>query len=146
MLVTTDFSALANSAIPYAFSVVAAAGSVKLLHVIAPSSPANPLIANYERGGTSSRRQHAVMKELRRQLRHLAPTDLRPGIKLATDIVTSSDAAKAIGREAARFGADLICLASHGRSGLGRMVIGSVAQTVVSQAPCPVLVVRPQLP
>ncbi|HLF70653.1 MAG TPA: universal stress protein, partial [Dehalococcoidia bacterium] len=38
--------------------------------------------------------------------------------------------------------ADLIVIASHGRSGLGRLVLGSVAQAVVHEAHCPVLIVR----
>lgn len=39
-------------------------------------------------------------------------------------------------------GADLIIVGSHGRSGLGRLMLGSVATKVVSQSPVPVLVVR----
>ena len=39
-------------------------------------------------------------------------------------------------------GADLIILGSHGRSGLSRAFLGSVAERVVRHAPCPVLVVR----
>ena len=38
--------------------------------------------------------------------------------------------------------ADLIVVGSHGRSGLGRMLLGSVAATVVAQSPVPVLVAR----
>jgi nucleotide-binding universal stress UspA family protein len=38
--------------------------------------------------------------------------------------------------------ADLIVVGSHGRSGLDRVLLGSVAEAVVRQAPCPVLVVR----
>jgi len=37
---------------------------------------------------------------------------------------------------------DLVVMGSHGRSGVARAVMGSVAETVVRQAPCPVLVVR----
>ena len=40
--------------------------------------------------------------------------------------------------------ADLIVIGSHGRSGLDRVLLGSVAEAVVRQAPCPVLVVRAQ--
>ena len=38
--------------------------------------------------------------------------------------------------------ADLIALTTHGRSGLQRLVFGSVAEAVIRSAPCPVLVVR----
>jgi nucleotide-binding universal stress UspA family protein len=39
---------------------------------------------------------------------------------------------------------DLIVLATHGRSGLAHIIIGSVAEGVVRTAPCPVLTVRPE--
>jgi nucleotide-binding universal stress UspA family protein len=39
---------------------------------------------------------------------------------------------------------DLIVLATHGRTGLAHIIIGSVAETVVRTAPCPVLTVRPE--
>lgn len=39
-------------------------------------------------------------------------------------------------------GVSLIVMTTHGRSGLGRMVFGSVAESVLRHAPCPVLVVR----
>ena len=39
-------------------------------------------------------------------------------------------------------GTDLIILSTHGRSGLAHMILGSTAERVVRQAPCPVLVVR----
>jgi nucleotide-binding universal stress UspA family protein len=43
---------------------------------------------------------------------------------------------------AERLGCDLIVMASHGRRGLGGLLIGSETQRVLSQAPCPVLVHR----
>jgi universal stress protein A len=39
---------------------------------------------------------------------------------------------------------DLIVLATHGRTGLPHIIMGSVAETVVRSAPCPVLTVRPE--
>jgi nucleotide-binding universal stress UspA family protein len=38
--------------------------------------------------------------------------------------------------------ADLIVIGSHGRTGLGRVLMGSVAEEVARRAPCPVLIVR----
>ncbi len=40
---------------------------------------------------------------------------------------------------------DLIVVGTHGRSGLGRVLIGSVAETIVREAPCPVMTVGPRL-
>jgi nucleotide-binding universal stress UspA family protein len=42
--------------------------------------------------------------------------------------------------------ADLIVIATHGRSGLGRLLLGSTAEAVIRQAPCPVLVLRSPQP
>ena len=39
-------------------------------------------------------------------------------------------------------GADMVVVGSHGRTGLSRLVLGSVAMAVVNHAPCPVVVVR----
>jgi universal stress protein A len=41
---------------------------------------------------------------------------------------------------------DLVVIGTHGRSGLGRLLLGSVAENVVRHAPCPVLVVRQSPP
>ena len=45
-------------------------------------------------------------------------------------------------QRAAELGADLIAMTTHGRSGLGRLVFGSVADHVLRHAACPVLLVR----
>lgn len=46
-----------------------------------------------------------------------------------------------ITREARDRGVDLIVVGSHGRTGLGRLLLGSVSERVIGHAPCPVLVV-----
>jgi nucleotide-binding universal stress UspA family protein len=52
-------------------------------------------------------------------------------------------AAATIARVARERGAGLIAMGTHGRSGLGRLVLGSVATTTLHQAPVPLLLVRP---
>ncbi len=54
--------------------------------------------------------------------------------------------AEEIGQAATDEGADLIVVGTHGRTGLERLVIGSVAERVVRIAPCPVLTVKPPAP
>jgi nucleotide-binding universal stress UspA family protein len=51
-------------------------------------------------------------------------------------------ASKVIVERAAALGVSLILMTTHGRGGLGRMVFGSVADSVLRHASCPVLVVR----
>jgi universal stress protein A len=50
--------------------------------------------------------------------------------------------AEEIVRAARDWSADLIVIGSHGRGGLGRVLLGSVAESVMRHAPCPVMVVR----
>lgn len=52
------------------------------------------------------------------------------------------DAAEVVVERARATGADLIAMTTHGRGGLGRLVYGSVADAVLRNAPCPVLLVR----
>ncbi|MCA1594319.1 MAG: universal stress protein, partial [Acidobacteria bacterium] len=59
------------------------------------------------------------------------------------DVVTHGEAASEIVRVARERGADLIVVSSHGRTGLGRILFGSTAESVVRHAHCPVLVVKP---
>jgi nucleotide-binding universal stress UspA family protein len=59
-------------------------------------------------------------------------------------IVLHHDPARAILRESAARGVDLVALATHGRGGLARVRLGSVADKVVRAAPCPTLVARPR--
>jgi nucleotide-binding universal stress UspA family protein len=51
-------------------------------------------------------------------------------------------AADVIVRRAGELGVSLILMTTHGRSGLGRVVFGSVADSVLRHAACPVLLVR----
>ena len=47
---------------------------------------------------------------------------------------------------AAEYNADLIVMGTHGRSGIGRLLLGSVTEEVLRKAPCPVLTVKAQKP
>lgn len=62
---------------------------------------------------------------------------------MRTEGVRSLDVADAIRAAAERLGAHVICMASHGRSGVVRAVLGSVAAQVVTQSRQQVLIVRP---
>ena len=58
-------------------------------------------------------------------------------------LAMNGDPAGSVLQVAAGLGADLIVMATHGRKGLRRMVLGSVAERVVREARCPVLTVKP---
>ncbi|HEX6419004.1 MAG TPA: universal stress protein [Acidimicrobiales bacterium] len=65
------------------------------------------------------------------------------GVTADHRVLHGADVSGAIVRFAASLPASLVALATHGRSGIARVALGSVAMAVVRQAPCPVLVVRP---
>jgi len=52
------------------------------------------------------------------------------------------DTAKVILDVALEIGAGLIVMGTHGRTGLGRLLLGSVAEQVLRKAPCPVLTAK----
>ncbi|MGA7745536.1 MAG: universal stress protein [Candidatus Aquilonibacter sp.] len=66
----------------------------------------------------------------------------KKGLKVATAI-GEGDAIDEIVRLATEHGAGLICIGTHGRQGLARLFVGSVAEGVLRRADVPVLVVRP---
>jgi nucleotide-binding universal stress UspA family protein len=84
---------------------------------------------------------HAERKEAVVYLDRLAADLRRRGFKVER-VVPEGPVAEQIVEHAQKVGADLIALTTHGRSGLGRLVLGSVADAVVRHAPCPVLLVR----
>jgi nucleotide-binding universal stress UspA family protein len=66
------------------------------------------------------------------------------GLKVESRLL-QGDPGERIVEEAKKREIDLIVVGSHGRTGLGKLVMGSVASHVVTHAPCSVLVVRPGL-
>jgi uncharacterized protein len=64
------------------------------------------------------------------------------GIEVDSAILDDADPAAAMVELARQRGADLIVMGSHGRTGLGRLLLGSVAERVIGKATCPVLLVK----
>jgi nucleotide-binding universal stress UspA family protein len=63
-------------------------------------------------------------------------------VQLEVKLVEDVSAASGIVQAAQAEGADLIVVGSHGRTGIARLMLGSVAGKVVAESPVPVLVVR----
>jgi nucleotide-binding universal stress UspA family protein len=70
-------------------------------------------------------------------------SDGAPSIEKIAVYVTTGHPAERIVALATALDADVIVLGTHGRTGLKRIVLGSVAEEVVRRAPCTVLVIRP---
>ena len=64
------------------------------------------------------------------------------GVQVSASVVESHSVWRGIVEASQAGGADLIVMGSHGRSGIEKLVLGSVAQRVLSHSPLPVLVVR----
>ena len=121
-LVATDLSQFANRAVPYAFALTQPSGEIHLLHVVKEDAEVNEA-------------------ELRKELASLAPAGATQAVR--AHVVRGDDTATTIAQCAARFGVDVICVASHGRSGLTRALVGSVADRLLRVTRLPVLVLRP---
>jgi nucleotide-binding universal stress UspA family protein len=129
VLVATDFSPLGNSALPVGYRLIATAGGVlDLVHVLSPSE-----------AGTFGEGREAVEKRLRSILREIPPP---PGVLARAQVLVDRDAADALVKAVHRLDADLVVLASHGRGGVGRALIGSIAERVMRHSPRPVVVAR----
>jgi nucleotide-binding universal stress UspA family protein len=136
VLAPTDLSEVGVAAIRHAYSVVPAGGTVFLLHVL--ETPGVPLPAP---GGPT---RTAEQERLAEELRGLIPPEASArGISTRVEVVTGRKVSEAIGQAAERLGCDIICLATHGRSGLTKALAGSVAQEVLQSSTRPVLLVRP---
>jgi nucleotide-binding universal stress UspA family protein len=67
------------------------------------------------------------------------------GLDVETSVVASEHPAEAILQESARLGAAFIAMATHGRHGISRLVMGSVAAGVLPRARVPLLLYRPRM-
>jgi len=145
VLVATDFSELADQAVPHAYSLVREGGTVVLVHVTRPMRWPSVLGSNVESKTNAARKAHtATLRAATARLQALIPDEAgQRGIASEVHVLERTAPAKAIYQAAERFGADVICLGSHGRSGLSAALVGSVTHAVMEQTLRPVLVVRP---
>jgi nucleotide-binding universal stress UspA family protein len=141
VLAATDFSETGNRAVAHACSLLRGGGVLELCHVRERKLPSP--IYSYE--ATTEALSDADRAEIEGRLRALVPGEAAAlGIEVRVTAVDGGHPAEAILQTARRLGADTICLASHGRTGARRVVLGSVAEQVVLGAERPVYVVRGQ--
>ena len=125
VVVPTDFSVLADRAVPLAYSLLAAGGVLHLVHVV-------PLLKEADQGA------------LKAQLAARIPAGAESrGITTELHLLDGKEAWLAIWQHASRLNADLICMASHSRDAVRSLVIGSQAQAILQHSRIPVLLVPP---
>jgi nucleotide-binding universal stress UspA family protein len=88
--------------------------------------------------GFKRARREAALK----WLRQIEETAKKKGIRLKTEVLDGDSKVKVIIDYAKKNSVDLIVIGSTGVTGFKRLLLGSVANAVVSNAPCPVMVVR----
>jgi len=139
----TDFSDSSRRAFGYALALAAGHGAVlTALHVVAGTMvPANEgaFLADPTLFDRTAR--EAILSELGAVV---APAR-RLGVRAET-LVREGDPAAEIAAAARELPADLVVMGTHGRSGVSRWVLGSVAETVLRRVPCPVLTVPAHAP
>jgi nucleotide-binding universal stress UspA family protein len=131
ILVAVDLSASSEAALRYA------AGLAKRLNtqavLVHASAPSSPLRLEEAHGGAS----HKVHQWFQQTV-----STSQAGQVVSGKIVAARDPVEVILDQAKRVKADLIVMGSAGRRGVERLVLGSVAESVVRRAGCPVLVVK----
>jgi nucleotide-binding universal stress UspA family protein len=136
-LVAYDFTELSERALEWAARLARGSGaSLLLLHVYVlplPAMPTDPVTVAVN--APTAEQLQALEARLQTAARDHG---LDPRVEVALGV----SAGAVIVERAEALGADLIALGTHGRRGLSRLVLGSVAEYVVRHARCPVLTVR----
>jgi nucleotide-binding universal stress UspA family protein len=142
ILVATDFSEHADHALDYAAELAARLdATLHLVHAIAVSPMGVP-----EVGVAYSAMMIETFTKNAQAALEARAARYRGRVSLAPVTLEIGDARDVIDRAAEQIGADLIVMGTHGRRGIRRVLLGSVAEAVVRSAPCPVLTIRSKRP
>jgi nucleotide-binding universal stress UspA family protein len=133
ILFPTDFSAYGQEALRWATVLARDTGATLIIaHVEEP-----PMA--YGGGEMYFPSEEGNREELKQALVKIVPTDAKVPFEHKLLV---GDPANAIVEAAEQERADLIVIGTHGRTGLTRLLMGSVAEAVVRKAKCPVLTVK----
>ncbi len=139
ILVPVDFSAGSSAAVEYAtFLANAFRAAITLHHVYALPLMLNPIVPGADTDvDTEAARASAVreMERLRADVQQRSPGEVRT-------VVEPGSAAEVILERARKGAFDVIVMGTHGRTGLHRFVMGSVAETVIRRADRPVVIIH----
>ncbi len=141
ILAPTDFSKHAEGALRYACGLATRLGAtLHLLHilpdVVVPVGPDPSLIAAVP---------PEYYKETEQQSRAALESLIQPDWPRPAHVVCDvkwGDPVNGVVSYAEDHAVDMVVIATHGRSGLSHVLLGSVAERIVREAPCPVLTIR----
>ena len=135
ILFPTDFSHTGDAALAMATSLARDSGAKLLIVHVEESSTA------YGGGEMYYGTLEPSLEEVKKMLREVVPA-ADSEVPYEHRLITG-DPAPAIARFAESEGVDLIVMGTHGRNGVVRLLMGSVAEAIVRRAPCPVLYKQP---
>jgi nucleotide-binding universal stress UspA family protein len=145
ILVPIDFSPQSLQALDFAVDLAKPFRAA--LHVLLVIEPVAYVVPDY--AGAQNAALVEVLEEQRRsgraELARLGKRYAKRGVALRT-LLQTGQPYQVIADEARRSKADLIVMATHGRTGLSRLLTGSVAERVVRTATCPVLTLHARAP
>lgn len=140
ILAPTDFSAHAEGALRFACGLAERLGAtLHLLHALPDVVPVGPdpmLVPTFP-----PEYYHEAEARALASLRQAIPPGCDRPAKVEV-AVRWGDPVDAIVAYASEHRIDLIVTATHGRTGLSHVLLGSVAERIVREAPCPVLTIR----
>lgn len=145
ILCPVDFSEYSRQALDYAVAIARwYEARITVLHVRASSMPVlmtGPFIGTEVFGAEPLTDRERT--DLRCHLSAFVASDVAAGAPIDVAVDQGYGVSACIVSQAKVLDADLIAIGTHGRSGLDRALIGSVAEKVLRKAPCPVLTVPP---
>lgn len=132
IVVPWDFSDLAKDALSRAVELAESTDQIEIVHVTPYPSSVEPSVVwgAYDEDVIANNLEKSFQKEVGEPFSRLKFTAL------------FGDPGSQIGKFAEDKNAGLVVISSHGRKGLSRLLLGSVAERVVRLSPCPVLVLR----
>ena len=138
ILCPLDFSDASRNALRYASEFAKSMGSkIMLLNVIEPRPMAADMTLNY------IPLEEDLEKAAREDLEPIVEELKAKGIDVQVDVMIGTPA-EVILQQSIDFDASLMIMGSHGKTGLSRLLMGSVAEAVVRKAGIPVLIVKAQ--
>jgi nucleotide-binding universal stress UspA family protein len=141
ILHATDFSRASTPAFKWAVALARAnRGRLLVLHVMTPPALALPA-EGYMAPSLYESLERSARGQARKQLDAIVAKARKAGVR-ATGILLEGVPHELIARAARSRKVDVVVIGTHGRSGLAKLFLGSVASRVVSMAPRPVVTVR----
>lgn len=143
ILVTTDGSALSDKAVQSALSLAKLSGATLIVLRVIPRYP-----RSYLEGGATvdiseiKRIETQWTTQAQAQLSAIKTEGKEMGVAVKTTIAKSDLVAESIISTADKQEVDLIVMASHGRKGIKRLLLGSETQHVLTHSTKPILVLR----